>query len=47
MTNTLAFWLLLLIGCGIAADLVLNDGTALLFLGKKFFELLDWVAFWR
>ncbi|KNG95604.1 hypothetical protein [Pseudaestuariivita atlantica] len=47
MTNTVAYSLAALIGLAIAADVVLNDGTALLFLAKKFSDLLYVVAFWR
>lgn len=47
MTNRLAIILGLLIIGGIVADLMLNDGVALLFLAKKFAEFLEWIAFWR
>jgi hypothetical protein len=47
MTNKIAIWLGLLVIAGLVTDLTLGDGSNLLFLSKKFFELLDWVAFWR
>lgn len=47
MTNRLAILLGLVILGAIAADLVLNDGAELLFLGRKLFVLIDWLAFWR
>ena len=47
MTNTIAIILGLLILGGITVDYVLYDTQHMIFLGKKFFELLDWVAFWR
>ncbi|SMX35930.1 glyceraldehyde-3-phosphate dehydrogenase [Maliponia aquimaris] len=47
MTNRLAILLGLIILGAIAADLVLNGGAALLFLGRKLFVLIDWLAFWR
>lgn len=47
MTNRLAIILgLILVGL-IAADIVLVEGANLLFLGRKFFVLIDWLAFWR
>ncbi len=47
MTNTLALILGALLLGAVAADSFLNDGQALLFLAKKFTELIEWVAFWR
>ncbi|WP_083098761.1 glyceraldehyde-3-phosphate dehydrogenase [Pseudophaeobacter leonis] len=47
MTNKIAIWLGLFVIAGLVADLTLADGSNLLFLSKKFFALLDWVAFWR
>lgn len=47
MTNQLAIVIGLTITAAVAADLTLNNAEALLFLGRKFFFLLDWVAFWR
>lgn len=47
MTNTIALILGLLILCGIAVDVLMFGNEHLLFLSRKFFDLLDWVAFWR
>lgn len=47
MTNKIAIWLGLILIAGIVADLLLTEGETLVFLGKKLFELIDWVAFWR
>jgi hypothetical protein len=47
MTNTIAFTLALVLGTAAGLDLLLNDGTALMFLARKFLVLLDWVVFWR
>ena len=47
MTNTLSIVLGTLIVGSIAFDAIANDGETLVFLGKKFAELLEWLAFWR
>ncbi|WP_417208390.1 glyceraldehyde-3-phosphate dehydrogenase [Antarctobacter sp.] len=47
MTNRLAIIIGLLLVGAIVADLYLKDGSNLLFLGRKFFVLIDWLAFWR
>ena len=47
MTPKLATWLGLLLIFGVIADAFLTGGDTLLFLAKKLFELIDWVAFWR
>ena len=47
MTNTLAIILGILIVGGLALDYALYDTEHLIFLAKKFFVLLDWLAFWR
>lgn len=47
MTNKIAIWLGLLLVLAVVADFLLFGGDNLLFLAKKLFELLDWVAFWR
>ncbi|WP_167646037.1 hypothetical protein [Mameliella alba] len=47
MTNRLAILLGLAVIAAIGADLQLNNGDNLLFLGRKLFVLLDWLAFWR
>jgi hypothetical protein len=47
MTNSMATVLAVVIGGLIAADVVLNDTTALLFLARKALDLIEWLAFWR
>ncbi|MEZ5779359.1 MAG: hypothetical protein R3E44_13445 [Paracoccaceae bacterium] len=47
MTNRIALALVLLIALLIAADYFLNDLMASIFLGRKFAELLEYLAFWR
>jgi hypothetical protein len=47
VTNRVALYLGLLLVAFILADLVLNSGDILLFLAKKFIDLMDWVEFWR
>lgn len=47
MTNRIAFIVFVLIGLGIVADVMLNDSKALLFMGKKLFDAIEWLAFWR
>jgi hypothetical protein len=47
MTNRLAIILGLVLIGGAVADYVLADARALLFLARKLFVLLDWLAFWR
>ncbi len=47
MTNRIAFALGgVLLGL-IVVDLLLFGSEHLVFLGKKMFELIDWMAFWR
>ncbi|NHB76808.1 MULTISPECIES: glyceraldehyde-3-phosphate dehydrogenase [Rhodobacterales] len=47
MTNTIALWLGLVILAGIIADIALNGGSALMFLARKFLDLVEWVDFWN
>jgi hypothetical protein len=47
MTNQLAIILGSIIAAAVLGDFMLNDGEAILFLSRKFFLLLDWMAFWR
>ena len=47
MTNRLALVIGLIVFGLILADLILRSGAELLFLGRKFFDFLDWIAFWR
>ncbi|MEL0438609.1 hypothetical protein [Phycobacter sp. K97] len=47
MTNPIAIVLGLIIIAAILVDVALFGSEHMIFLGKRFFELLDWVAFWR
>ncbi|MDW4496772.1 hypothetical protein R5H30_02175 [Sulfitobacter sp. D35] len=47
MTNRIAFLLGLVIASGIAIDIWVFEAANLLFLARKFSDLLDWMAFWR
>jgi hypothetical protein len=47
MTNTIALGIGLALVAAIGADLLANDGAALMFTARKFLSLVEWVAFWR
>lgn len=47
MTNPIAVFLVVLILAGLGFDLIVLDGQATLNLARKFFDLIEWVAFWR
>ncbi len=47
MTNTIAFWLVVIILVGFGLDYLLFDSAGGIFLGRKGLDLLQWVAFWR
>jgi hypothetical protein len=47
MTNGMAAVLALLLAGLVAADVFLNDTSALLFLARKALDLIEWLAFWR
>lgn len=47
MTNQIAMWLGVLILGAIMLDIALFGAEHLLFAGKKLFQFLDWLAFWR
>lgn len=47
MTNTLALILGALILGAIVLDVMVFGTEHLVFLGKKLFELIEWLAFWR
>lgn len=47
MTNTIAFWLGLLIIGLFAADLLVFGWDLHILAGRLLLRLLDWVAFWR
>lgn len=46
MTNSVAIGLFLLILAGLGLDHWLDSGIALS-LGRRFVDLISWVAFWR
>lgn len=47
MTNTLSLILAAILIAWISFDVFANDSENLLFLGKKLFDLIEWLAFWR
>lgn len=47
VTDRIALSLGLIIVACVAADLVLNDARALMFLLVKFTDMIEWLAFWR
>lgn len=47
MTNRLAIWIGLIVVAALATDIWLYGSEHLLFLGRKLFVLLDWLAFWH
>lgn len=47
MTNRIAVILAALILLAILGDQIFNDGQGTFFIARKFYNLIDWVAFWR
>lgn len=47
MTNRIALVLGVLLVATLSVDVLLYGSEHLIFLGKKLFELIDWIAFWR
>jgi hypothetical protein len=47
VTNTLAIILGCIIIAALILDLILNAGTATLFLLRKIFAMIEYVSFWR
>lgn len=47
MTNQIALWLGGVLVVAIGADILANEGAAVMFLLRKFLDLVDWVEFWR
>lgn len=47
MTDRIALYLGLLIVGAVGIDILLFGTEHLVFLGKKLFELIEWLAFWR
>ena len=47
MDTRAAYYLALLLAAVVLGDLLLNGGDGLLFMARKFLDLMDWVEFWR
>ncbi len=47
MTNPIALVLGLLLLAAVGLDILLYGSEHVVFLGKKLFELTEWMAFWR
>ena len=47
MTNTIAIVLGLMIVGALGVDYLIYGSEHLIFLGKKMFDLIEWMAFWR
>lgn len=47
MTDRLAIWIAAILVVAIGADVAMFGSEHLVFLGRKFFILLEWLAFWR
>lgn len=47
MTDRIALVLGAIIVAAIAGDIVANNGAAIMFLLRKFTDLVEWIAFWR
>ncbi|WP_299505123.1 hypothetical protein [uncultured Roseobacter sp.] len=47
MTNSIAIALGLILVCLVVVDVFIFGTEHLVFLGKKLFELIEWLAFWR
>ncbi|MCU0909192.1 MAG: hypothetical protein MUF73_17575 [Rhodobacteraceae bacterium] len=47
MTNAIAIGLAVLIAAAIAADQWLLGGAGLIWTGRAFVGLVDWIAFWH
>ena len=47
MTNRIALYLAVILALAIGADILLDEGRALMFMLHKFVDLVEWVAFWR
>lgn len=47
MTHPIALTLGLLIAVVLVADIVMFGDEHMIFLGKKFLEFMEWIAFWR
>lgn len=47
MTNRIAVYLAIILALAIGADLMFDQGRAVMFLMRKFIDLVTWATFWR
>ena len=47
MTNPIAIVIGILLIAAIVIDIMFYGTDHMIFLGKKLFELIEWIAFWR
>jgi len=47
VTNRIAIFLGLFLIAALIVDTMIYGNEHLIFLGKKLFELIEWIAFWR
>jgi hypothetical protein len=47
MTNLIAISLGGIILVALGLDIIFNDGTAVLFVGRKLIDFIEYLAFWR
>lgn len=47
MTDRIALALGLMIFSALVLDIALYGSEHMIFLGKKFFDFIEWIAFWR
>ncbi|MCL6284329.1 hypothetical protein M3P21_12410 [Ruegeria sp. 2012CJ41-6] len=47
MTNQIAIWLGGILLVAVVGDVIFFGTEHLLFLGRKLYDLLQWLAFWR
>lgn len=47
MTNRIFLGLLVLVVLALILDFAVTGGASLLFLARRFVDLVDWIAFWR
>lgn len=47
MSNRIAILLGIVIVVFVVTDFILFSGDAIVFLARKFMDLIEWIAFWR
>ncbi|MGB7243323.1 MAG: hypothetical protein WBC93_14695 [Sulfitobacter sp.] len=47
MTNRIALYLGAIIAIIVVLDLAIYGSEHVIFLGKKLYEFIEWIAFWR